>query len=326
MRCAPIRTSSPGWAWILFPPDIFNSVVWLYFALIPAAPLILESQGFYNRPALCPRRDDPLAALQGLSASPPSAWCWSCMPCNFISPRAVMAFFGVISFTLVYVKEELVRWALRSKFGQAQYQRRFILVGTHAEIARLRRELKERMDESVAVVGELSLGETPVQQLVAHAPRAFRQRRDRERRAHLFRAGRNRHQSLRTRRRRGLAGRRFFRDADFARAASTNCSAIRCWSSAPRRKPPGRASSSSSWIFSARCSCWLPLSLAVRHLAVADQTHLARPGLLPAAALRPQRRALHALQIPHHGDQRRAVQTRAGGHERNERPGLQGHQ
>ena len=77
-----------------------------------------------------------------------------------------MAFFGGISFTLVYLKEELVRWALRSKFGRAQYQRRFLLIGTHAEIARLRHELKERMDEGVMVVGELSLGETPVQQLV----------------------------------------------------------------------------------------------------------------------------------------------------------------
>jgi exopolysaccharide biosynthesis polyprenyl glycosylphosphotransferase len=55
---------------------------------------------------------------------------------------------------------------LRSKFGQSQYQRRFLLIGTHAEIARLRHELKEKLDKSVEVVGELSLGETPVQQLV----------------------------------------------------------------------------------------------------------------------------------------------------------------
>src|SRR5216684_3425907 len=30
----------------------FDAYVWLYLILIPAAPLILEAQGFYNRPVL----------------------------------------------------------------------------------------------------------------------------------------------------------------------------------------------------------------------------------------------------------------------------------
>jgi exopolysaccharide biosynthesis polyprenyl glycosylphosphotransferase len=76
-----------------------------------------------------------------------------------------MMFFGAISFTLVYLKEELVRWALRSKFAQLQYQRRFILIATGGEMARLRRELKERADPTVEIVAELSLEEVPVQQL-----------------------------------------------------------------------------------------------------------------------------------------------------------------
>src|SRR5258707_14842112 len=37
----------------LDPIDPFDSFVWLYLILIPAAPLILEAQGFYNRPILC---------------------------------------------------------------------------------------------------------------------------------------------------------------------------------------------------------------------------------------------------------------------------------
>ena len=46
---------SNGWFSELFgldaiPLDAFNQVVWLYFALVPAAPLVLESQGFYKRP------------------------------------------------------------------------------------------------------------------------------------------------------------------------------------------------------------------------------------------------------------------------------------
>src|SRR5881296_3723220 len=40
----------------LNPIGRFESYVWLYVILIPAAPLVLEAQGFYNRPLLCPRR------------------------------------------------------------------------------------------------------------------------------------------------------------------------------------------------------------------------------------------------------------------------------
>src|SRR2546422_6896827 len=38
-------------------PEIssFESYVWLYLFLIPAAPLVLEAQGFYNRPMLYSR-------------------------------------------------------------------------------------------------------------------------------------------------------------------------------------------------------------------------------------------------------------------------------
>jgi exopolysaccharide biosynthesis polyprenyl glycosylphosphotransferase len=133
--------------------------------LIPAAPLILETQGFYNHPVLCPRRDVLWPLFKGCLITTVGL-VLVMYALHFISPRVGMVFFGCISFTLVYLKEELVRLALRSKFGQSQYQRRFLLIGTHAEIVRLRRELKERMDKSVEVVGELSLGETPVQQLV----------------------------------------------------------------------------------------------------------------------------------------------------------------
>src|SRR3954468_14455141 len=40
----------------LNPPNPFRDYVWLYLILIPAAPLVLEAQGYYNRPLLCRRR------------------------------------------------------------------------------------------------------------------------------------------------------------------------------------------------------------------------------------------------------------------------------
>ena len=58
----------------------------------------------------------------------------------------------------------------------------------------------------------------------------------------------------------------------------------------------------------------------------AHQAHFAGARVVPPAAVRDQWPALHDLQVPHHGDQRRAAQARAGRDERNERPGLQGDQ
>ena len=146
------------------PPDLFSKAIWLYFILIPTAPLILETQGFYDRPVLSPRRDVLWPLFKGCSITT-IGLVLVMYVFRFVSPRVVMAFFGCISFILVYLKEELVRWALRSKFAQLQYKRRFILIATGSEIVRLRRELKERADPSVEIVAELSLGETPLQQL-----------------------------------------------------------------------------------------------------------------------------------------------------------------
>src|SRR6266550_7533415 len=38
------------------PIESFTSYSWFYLILIPAAALILEAQGFYDRPVISPRR------------------------------------------------------------------------------------------------------------------------------------------------------------------------------------------------------------------------------------------------------------------------------
>jgi exopolysaccharide biosynthesis polyprenyl glycosylphosphotransferase len=162
-----LRTNPQISAWLdldPIPPDVLGNIVWLYFPLIVAAPLILESQGFYDRFPLGPRRDIFWPLFKGCLITT-IGLVMVMYILHFVSPRVVMMYFGVISFTLVYLKEELVRWALRSKFGQSQYQRRFILIGTRNEIARLKHELTGKSDAGIEVVGELNLGETPVQQL-----------------------------------------------------------------------------------------------------------------------------------------------------------------
>ena len=39
----------------LAPIGPFDQYVWLYLVLIPAVPMILEAQGYYNRPIACSR-------------------------------------------------------------------------------------------------------------------------------------------------------------------------------------------------------------------------------------------------------------------------------
>ena len=147
------------------PADAFLSVLWLYFALVPAAPLVLESQGFYNRPMVGSRFSMfwPLAK--------------SCFMVTIglvlllflfrqTAPRGVMILFGVISFVLVWLKEEVVNAALSSRLAKSQYKRRIILAGTPAETARLRRELSVRVGDSIEVAAEFNLANAPVQQLI----------------------------------------------------------------------------------------------------------------------------------------------------------------
>src|ERR1051326_8243502 len=47
------------------PVNKFDDYVWLYIILIPAAPLILEAQGFYNRPTFCSRRSTAWLLFKG---------------------------------------------------------------------------------------------------------------------------------------------------------------------------------------------------------------------------------------------------------------------
>src|SRR5436309_2045751 len=82
-------------------PASFNSTdaIWLYFALIPIAPLILESQGFYNRPVLAPRRLVYWPLLKGcfLTTVGLVLAIYAFRLSNSV-PRGVTTFFGVISF------------------------------------------------------------------------------------------------------------------------------------------------------------------------------------------------------------------------------------
>ncbi len=148
-------------------PDCFAQSVWLYFALVPAAPLVLESQGFYSRPVFGGRPSIfwPLLKACSIVTVGLILLVFIFRKSEF-APRGVMVLFGLISFVLVWGKEELVAVALRSRLAKSQYQRRIILAGIPAETARLRREIGTHYGDSVVVAAEFNLAGAPVQELI----------------------------------------------------------------------------------------------------------------------------------------------------------------
>ena len=149
----------------LDPIAPFGDFVWLYIVLIPAAPLILEAQGFYARPLYSPRTETWWQLFKG---------------CLFTSLVLVVAlflgrqpiaryipfWFGVVSFVLVAAKEEVLLRMGRSKLAQTQYVRHFIFVGAGEEASRMRQELKAKSQGGIEIVAELDLTRAPLERLV----------------------------------------------------------------------------------------------------------------------------------------------------------------
>ena len=146
-------------------PDSYDNIGWLYFALIPSVPLILEMQGLYNRPVLGRRWRFFWALLKGciITSKGMVLIMWAV---RITTPRGVMLFFGIISFSLVWVKEEILRAILSSKIAQNQYRRRFIMIGTSEESDDLRENIKLHHGQTISIVAELTLRDLSMQELV----------------------------------------------------------------------------------------------------------------------------------------------------------------
>ncbi len=147
-------------------PVPFDVYVRLYLILIPAAPLLLEGQGFYSRPLFCSRRTTAWMLLKGCFFTTLGLVLTLYLFKIPTLARGVVIWFGFISFGLVFLKEEVLRWLISTKLAQAQYRRRVILVGTSEETGRMEAELKAKSEEEVDVLARLDLSREPVQRLV----------------------------------------------------------------------------------------------------------------------------------------------------------------
>src|SRR5258708_18025777 len=148
----------------LLPIGTFQAYFWFYVVLIVAGPLVLEAQGFYERSLLSPRQTAIWPLFKGCLLATVGLimglFFW-----RLDLARSVAMLFGAISFVLIFLKEELVRLGLKSKFARAQFQRRLVLVGTGQETARMRRELDAQDEEDLVVLSEFDLNEKPDEEL-----------------------------------------------------------------------------------------------------------------------------------------------------------------
>jgi exopolysaccharide biosynthesis polyprenyl glycosylphosphotransferase len=142
-----------------------SEYLWLFLVVIPMTPLILEWQGYYERPILSPRRQVAwqlgkacLIATIGL------------IIIQFMlrreGARGVFVLFGAFGFALMALKEEILRWAYHTQFGQAQFKRRIILVGAVEDTQQLRSTISSAMEE-LQIIGEFDLNRCTIEDLVA---------------------------------------------------------------------------------------------------------------------------------------------------------------
>jgi exopolysaccharide biosynthesis polyprenyl glycosylphosphotransferase len=136
----------------------------LFLVVIPMTPLVLEWQGFYERPFFSPVKEMVWQLARG---------CTICavglILIEFMfrgeAARGVLVLFGFCSFGLIFLKEKMVRVAYKTKLGQAQFKRRIILAGALEDIRRLRNDIEKRT-EDLEIAGEFDLNANSVEDLV----------------------------------------------------------------------------------------------------------------------------------------------------------------
>jgi len=160
-----LRANDPLAAWLGLDAlglEMFTRVQWLLFVLVPAAPLVLESQGFYQQPVAGSRATIFWPLLKSCTILTLGMVLLVFMV-KEVAPRGVPVFFGVISFSLMWIKGEVIRLVLRHSLTKGQFKRRIILAGNASEIARLRRMVPT---DNLEVTAEFNLAEASTPHLI----------------------------------------------------------------------------------------------------------------------------------------------------------------
>ena len=152
--------------WTFDPIGDFEKFVWLYLIVIPGAPLVLESQGFYRRSPSASRLETAWILFKSCFMVAVGVILFLYLFRYSDLARGVIVLFAAVSFVLVFVSEELMRVFYRSRFGLLQTKRRMLLLGSPEDRARLRDELRAKGIEHIEIVADLDLQESTLPDLV----------------------------------------------------------------------------------------------------------------------------------------------------------------
>lgn len=142
-----------------------ESFVPLMVLTVPLSLVLLEMQGFYDRPLLPSRRETAWQLFKACTLITIAVVMVLFLARMQLS-RAVIILFGIISFVLVMLKEEAFRRFAASQMGQAQFRRRFILIGTPEDTGRLSQKVLEGKKTDLHVVGELDVNKTSMEEFL----------------------------------------------------------------------------------------------------------------------------------------------------------------
>jgi exopolysaccharide biosynthesis polyprenyl glycosylphosphotransferase len=144
-----------------FSPDYF----WLFLVVIPMAPIVLEWQGYYERPVLGSWRQT-MWQLGKACAIATAGLILTQFLVRREGARGVLVLFGFCAFGLMLAKEQMLRVAFKTKLGQSQFKRRVVLLGAGEDTSWLRAEIGQGMDE-LEVAGDFDLNETSIEDLIS---------------------------------------------------------------------------------------------------------------------------------------------------------------
>lgn len=135
------------------------------FAVIPLTPLILEFQGYYNRPILASRRQAAWMLLKACAVTVAISILGAFLLKLPLS-RAVIILFGVCSFFLIILKDELFRRLVLSRLGSSQFKRRLILAGSAEDIERTLPATTSGSFDGLDVVARVDLNKQTIEEFV----------------------------------------------------------------------------------------------------------------------------------------------------------------
>ncbi len=148
--------------WLPNPTDIeeFDRFLWAFILLPLSTPLVFKWQGCYERGLLSGSRLRRYVCLARGCLFLFMMIVVIMFTTKLSLARSVVLLFVPVTFLLVAVKDELLRWLRKTPLGREQFQRRVVVAATGDEMKRIRKWLLELGSYEFEVVGEYDLEAT----------------------------------------------------------------------------------------------------------------------------------------------------------------------